>query len=515
MQNKDATDTRKKFKMDGVVFPTPLYAYQAVGVWEMIKREYMALHDQQGMGKAIQALYASHALIKRGEVDAGLITCPSYLVDTWRDQIREHLPASTRVQVLAHKPREKRAWFKSVDYYIINYELFGRTQVTWDSIRGLDYDAAWRMMRARRLAMICDESQYIANIEANTTQAICSLGSRAARRYTLTGTPVAEGPENIWSQALFLDGGALLGTSFPEFVRRYCITRQIKMRDAVVTKITGYRRLKELHRKVDSISLRRTKEQYQKQLPQKLPRPMHPHPAPAQERLLKSIAARLLSALEDGFIHGDSKRVGEAAAIRQEYQRAAAIPELVDSSVKANAKLMLLEEYLKNYDGQCVVWVFHRDVGELLYARMQSRGYDVALVLGGMQKSTKRDILNDFAAGGTRNLIASVSALSAGENRLRSAAYAFYYELAESLLLWRQSQDRLHRIGSKGQTTGAHAGMVVLDVPLLHKSMDSYVWDHILKKGGNADIVTTGKRARDVARLDVRSMIKYLRTVLE
>ena len=38
----------------------------------------------------------------------------------------------------------------------------------------------------------------------------------------MTGTPVANKPEDLWSQLFFLDGGGALATNFDEFRGRYC-----------------------------------------------------------------------------------------------------------------------------------------------------------------------------------------------------------------------------------------------------------------------------------------------------
>ena len=509
-------DARKKFKLGGVVFPTPLFSYQAAGIWKMTHADHLGLFDEQGMGKAIQALYATHYLKRVGEIDATLITCPSYLVDTWGEQIREHLPAATRVQVLAHQQRNKRAWRDDADYYILNYELLGRTSVTWTSMRGLDHDNAWRMLARRSMAIIGDETQYISNIDANVTQSLCRLATRAKRRYALTGTPVAEHPENVWSQFLFLDGGALLGKNYSAFVKRYCVTRQIAMRDAVITKIIGYKHLRELHKKIGAASIRRTKEQYQKDLPPKMARPLHPRPSPPHAKLLRGMSAKLLDSLESIMVHGNMRKFGELSGQIQAMHRAAAMPDLIDPSITNNVKLNLLEEYLSGYDGQCVVWTHHRDVGQLLYATLRKRRLAGGLVLvqGGMQKSVKSAALNAFKDGKTKTLIASTPALSEGENRLIGASYAFYFQLSSSLKQWRQSQDRFQRIGSKGQAGGAHKGMIVLDVPLLHGSLDPHTWTYILQKGGNADIVTEGRRAQRVEHNEAESLRRYLKEVV-
>ena len=63
----------------------------------------------------------------------------------------------------------------------------------------------------------------------------------------MTGTPVANKPEDLWAQYFFLDDGATLGRTFDAFRSRFCTTEG------------GYIRVDELRERIASLSLRREK----------------------------------------------------------------------------------------------------------------------------------------------------------------------------------------------------------------------------------------------------------------
>jgi len=80
------------------------------------------------------------------------------------------------------------------------------------------------------------------------TQAIHVLGPLAARRFIMSGTPVANKPEDLWAQFYFLDRCATLGVTFEAFQAQYCQPSG------------GYTRIDGLRERIKDLSLRREKE---------------------------------------------------------------------------------------------------------------------------------------------------------------------------------------------------------------------------------------------------------------
>ncbi len=181
------------------VKPHPL-PHQRHGTRFLRSKVAAALFDEQGLGKSKQ------------------------LIDSVGQDIRK---------------KARRDAFRSLRaaFYVINYEAVAAELV---SLRAL--------LRFKRMALVLDESHRIKTPLAKVTRAVLALRSDAAKRYIMTGTPVANKPDDLWSQLFFLDDGTSLGTTFGSFKARYCSSSG------------GYQRIEEIRDRLSSISLRREKQ---------------------------------------------------------------------------------------------------------------------------------------------------------------------------------------------------------------------------------------------------------------
>src|SRR5690606_19504528 len=110
-------------------------------------------------------------------------------------------------------------------------------------------------------AMIIDESTTIKNHKAKRTKAILKLRPLAAYRRILSGSPLANGPLDLFSQCFFLDPKLLGFKSWYEFRNRYCLLKTQHLGPRSFQVVTGYRNLDELADKLASFSFRvRTEE---------------------------------------------------------------------------------------------------------------------------------------------------------------------------------------------------------------------------------------------------------------
>ncbi len=78
-------------------------------------------------------------------------------------------------------------------------------------------------LKTRKMAMALDESHTIKNPSAQTTASIMELRELVTKKIVISGTPVANKPEDLWSQFYFLDNGELLGDDYKEFKKKYSI----------------------------------------------------------------------------------------------------------------------------------------------------------------------------------------------------------------------------------------------------------------------------------------------------
>jgi superfamily II DNA or RNA helicase len=184
-------------EIDPEIFHGQLRGYQKAGVaWldGMSRRGCnLILADEMGLGKTVQVL-AFLAAAPRLRLPA-LVVCPTTLLGNWASEIKRFLP---RFRVLVvNGPNRGSLWKKAATREIVvtSYALVKRDA---DAIR----DREWA-------TLILDEAQHIKNPLSQNAQTCKSIP--AASRIILTGTPLENSAEDLWSMFDFLHPG-LLGT---------------------------------------------------------------------------------------------------------------------------------------------------------------------------------------------------------------------------------------------------------------------------------------------------------------
>jgi SWI/SNF-related matrix-associated actin-dependent regulator of chromatin subfamily A-like protein 1 len=227
--------------------------HQQDGSRFLSERVAAALFDEQGLRKSRQLIDAVLQGIEDDSLDGALIICPNTIKSTWADEIEQH--STLRYALCGSGKKARRVAFRSLRaaFYVINYEAVA---AELPSLRAL--------LRFKRMALVLDESHRIKTPTARVTRSIHSLRSDAARRYIMTGTPVANKPEDPWAQYFFLDDGVTLGSTFDAFKARFC------------TSDGGYIRVDELRERLALLSLRRQKHGTIQLPPKTVTRVRHP-----------------------------------------------------------------------------------------------------------------------------------------------------------------------------------------------------------------------------------------------
>jgi superfamily II DNA or RNA helicase len=172
-----------------------LRPYQRDGVnWLVFLRQAglgAMLADDMGLGKTLQALCAV-----RGRA---LVVAPTSVLHNWAEEIRRFRPALRCT--IYHGPQrqlEPRADVTLTTYAILRLDIGPLSRQPWDTV-------------------ILDEAQNIKNPESQVAQAAYQLQSDF--RLTLSGTPIENRLDELWSQFHFLNRGLLGGRQ--HFQERY------------------------------------------------------------------------------------------------------------------------------------------------------------------------------------------------------------------------------------------------------------------------------------------------------
>jgi SNF2 family DNA or RNA helicase len=184
-----------------------LREYQKTGVsWLLSLRNHglgACLADDMGLGKGIQIiallllLHERNKEVKRETKGPTLLVCPTSVVGNWRHELMRFAP-SLRVPVHhgTERNRDRETFSEDArrhDVIVSTYALLYRDET---SLLGVDWDA-----------VVLDEAQNIKNPSTKGAQSARKL--RAHWRAALTGTPVENRLQELWSIFNFLNPGYL------------------------------------------------------------------------------------------------------------------------------------------------------------------------------------------------------------------------------------------------------------------------------------------------------------------
>jgi SNF2 family DNA or RNA helicase len=151
------------------------------------------LADDMGLGKTLQALCALDG--------RSLVVAPTSLIHNWESETKRFRPG-LRVNTY-HGPG--RRIDPNADVTLTSFAIL---RLDADRLSGEDWDA-----------VVIDEAQNIKNPESQVAQAAYALKARF--RMALTGTPVENRLDELWSQLHFLNRGLLGGRR--DFRDRYAL----------------------------------------------------------------------------------------------------------------------------------------------------------------------------------------------------------------------------------------------------------------------------------------------------
>ena len=187
-------------------FKAELRSYQREGFeWmrQMLLNNFnVILADEMGLGKTVQALAVFNEL-RRYSNTPSLVICPASLVENWARECGKFIPGCRVGLLYGSNRNEVVKNLREYDLIITSYTMARREGA---KLAKLSFDL-----------LILDEAQHIKN--PGTANAHSCKNLKAAHKLVLTGTPLENSPEDLWSIFDFLHPN-LLG-SFNAFKKEY------------------------------------------------------------------------------------------------------------------------------------------------------------------------------------------------------------------------------------------------------------------------------------------------------
>jgi len=249
-------------KVKNYKFKTKPYAHQIKALELSWDKPYYAYFMEMGTGKSKVLIDNIAMLYDAGKINGVLIISPKGVYKNWHDgEIPTHLPnhidqTSVLWQAMINKKQQTeldKLFSTGEDLHILNMNVEALS-----TKKGVEFAA--KFLRCHRTMMAIDESTTIKNPDAKRTKHICSLGSKAAYKRILTGSPVTKSPLDLYKQCEFLKKELLGHTSYYTFRTRYAVMKTANFGGKSVQIVTGYQHLPELSEKLKPFSYRVLKE---------------------------------------------------------------------------------------------------------------------------------------------------------------------------------------------------------------------------------------------------------------
>lgn len=408
---------------------TTPYPHQVEAISYIEGHTEIALFDEQGLGKTKIVIDAICNNLEDKVIGGALVICRKNLIQNWVEEIETH--SYLKSIVLRGTAKEKgRKFMGYTHFYIINYESVNS-----------ELNRLSTFLRTRDMAIVLDESHAIKNPKAVVSKAIITLSKLAAKRIIVSGTPVANKPEDIWNQFFFLDQGQLLGEDYSAFKQTY----KVDLKET--EELDPNSKLSKLHEKIASHSIRRKKSDVL-ELPEKRFLDVSVEMPPAQQKLYTTLRDELRIEIEN--VDGDIV-VDESSDLLKKLLRLAQVasnPQLVDKGYKEEpgkfpALDCLVGEILDRKE-KLIIWSCFVDNIRMLNKRYKEFGTGV--IYGQISIDRRNETIKKFKTDPSLQILIANPAAAKEGLTLTIANNAIYLDRNFNLVDYLQSQDRIHRI---------------------------------------------------------------------
>jgi len=403
-------------------FVGELRSYQAEGVvWmrNMFEHNFnFILADEMGLGKTVQLLNLIAGFRRRGEPPA-MVICPASLVENWVRECNRFVPEFKTAGLAGGERDDVYEHIGDYDFIAISYATARH-----------DID---RLKKMRFSILALDEAQHIKN--AGTVNAQSCKAISAAHRAVLTGTPLENSPEDLWSLFEFLHPGFL--GSFNSFKQRYCDIRTDR-------KLQG-----ELAARVAPFIKRRLKRDVCKELPPKHEQVLFCEMEAGQRALYEEVRQTGLAQLQS-MKPGEKRVPFEILTTLLRLRQICCHPPLIggEGETVDSAKMELAKELiLEHIDSGSRMLLFSQFTSLLSYIRSWLEEQNIKYeYLDGATRNRQQKVDNFNDSPDIPIFLLSLKAGGTGLN-LTSADTVIIYDPWWNPAVEAQASDRTHRIG--------------------------------------------------------------------
>ena len=414
---------------------------------------------EQGTAKTKPVIDTACLMYANDRIDAVLVVAPPGVERNWNtDEIPKHMPpqfrAETRVEVFSTKRKNTKdhKWRMKT---ILDHQGLAILLISYNAFMT---DAGKKVcstfLKKRRVLYVLDESHNIKTPKAKRTQSLCRSAPLATYRRILTGTPIAQGPFDLYSQIRFLDenfwkrkgiGGAVeFRQYFGEWLHRDEVKRRLGY-DPGYDKLIRYRNLEQLSEWLKEITDRVTKDEVL-DLPPKLYSKRYFEMSSLQKTLYEQMEEELHVTLNTGdVVEGDLPIV---LLLRLQQILCGYLPTEREEEPTVriedkNSRISIMESIRDEQTRPAIVWArFREDVNQL----MDLLGEEAVRYDGTVDEDQAEINRKKFQSGDAKWFVGTAAKGGPGLT-LTQAKTVIYYSNSFKLVDRLQSEDRAHRAG--------------------------------------------------------------------
>jgi len=390
-----------------------LRPYQQEGVnWLCFLRQARMgamLADDMGLGKTLQALCAI-----QGKT---LIICPTSVLMSWQTQIQTFRP---ELRLCLYSGAERKRDFEAdvtlTSYGLVRLEKESFVRESWDTL-------------------ILDEAQIIKNPESQISQVAHQL--QGSFKIALSGTPIENQLEDLWSQFQFINPGLLGSREF--FQDHYALP--ILKGDSIIAQ--------KLQQRIQPFILRRLKKDVLTELPSKtevtLYSELNEQESEVYQSLLLSTRGEVLKQLERG-----EGIFGALELLLRLRQTCCSISLLPDQAPAPSSKVELLMQTLEKsiaFGHRSLIFSQWTSYLDLIEQEIIKRKISFSRLDG--TTTNRKARVDDFQSpSGPSVMLISLKAGGTGLT-LTAADHVFIMDPWWNPAIENQAADRTHRIGQQ------------------------------------------------------------------
>ena len=431
-----------------------LYPFQRAGVRFLAGGKGVLLADEMGTGKTVQALKA----IDLQDAYPALVVCPKSLCHNWAKEVEmwtgarpvviEGTAANRRKLIEEAREDSELDMTRRPVVVIINYEslikhtkqaTFGNTVLTAEQKEPKELnEIPWK-------TVVVDEAHRIKGPKNHSTRSVWGVSDRATYRFALTGTPIVNNPDDLWSIMRFVAPGEYPSRS--RFRERYCIVRP-GWHGGLENLGIDPRNEPEFRTLTDPRIIRRTKVEVLPELPEKILMDRKVPLTPKQQKAYNQMVKLMMAEVKDGTLFATDPLV----LIGRLRYIACAIPVVDDegnviSLEKDSNKLQVIQDIIEETDDQLVVYAQSRKLIELFERELD----DTVSIHGNVHPTQRQHAIDTFQAGNAKVFLATTGA--GAEGITLTAANRMVMAMEDwSNVKNKQAHDRIHRIGQERGT---------------------------------------------------------------